>query len=44
MLATFPARGAVPVGWTVIGEVRPGSGVLVDGALPGELGWDHFGA
>ena len=42
MLATFPARGAVPVGWTVIGEVRPGSGVLVDGALPGDLGWDHF--
>lgn len=43
MLATFAASGAVPEGWTVIGEVRPGSGVLLDGNVPGRLGWDHFG-
>jgi thiamine-monophosphate kinase len=42
ILATFPNRGAVPTTWTVIGEVRPGSGVTVDGAEPRGLGWDHF--
>ncbi|MGC4175039.1 thiamine-phosphate kinase [Demequina sp.] len=42
MLATFPARGAVPTGWTVIGEVRAGAGVTVDGENPSALGWDHF--
>lgn len=44
MLATFPASGAVPMGWTVIGDVRPGAGVTVDGAVPESLGWDHFRA
>lgn len=42
MLATFSSSGAVPVGWTVIGEVRVGSGVTVDGERPTSLGWDHF--
>ena len=43
MLAAFPAAGAVPVGWTVIGRVNVGAGVTVDGAAPTALGWDHFG-
>ena len=42
LLATFPA-GAVPDGWTVIGEVAAGEGVTVDGAAyAGETGWKHF--
>jgi thiamine-monophosphate kinase len=44
MLATFPTSGAIPLGWTIIGDVRPGSGVTVDGAPPASLGWDHFRA
>ncbi|MDO4784682.1 MAG: thiamine-phosphate kinase [Propionibacteriaceae bacterium] len=33
----------VPEGWRVIGEVRQGSGVLVDGQdWEGSEGWDHF--
>jgi thiamine-monophosphate kinase len=43
ILATFPASASVPTGWTVIGDVRPGTGVTVDGVQPHELGWDHFG-
>jgi thiamine-monophosphate kinase len=43
LVATFPAGAALPVGWTVIGEVRPGRGVLVDGQpWVGTRGWDHF--
>jgi thiamine-monophosphate kinase len=44
LAATFPPGTALPARWTVIGEVRAGRGVLVDGehrAGPG--GWDHFG-
>jgi thiamine-monophosphate kinase len=44
LVATFPPGTALPARWTVIGEVCPGRGVLVDGeewAEPG--GWDHFG-
>ena len=43
LLACFPP-GQVPTGWTVIGAVREGVGVLLDGIpqLPG--GWDHFRA
>jgi thiamine-monophosphate kinase len=42
LLATFP-DGAVPDGWTVIGEVAAGEGVTVDGAAyAGETGWKHF--
>lgn len=36
--------GRVPEGWRVIGSVREGAGVLVDGAeWEGSEGWDHFG-
>jgi thiamine-monophosphate kinase len=44
MLATFPASAAVPTGWTVVGAVIDGSGVTVDGAVPTDVGWDHFSA
>jgi thiamine-monophosphate kinase len=43
LVATFPAGVALPDGWTAIGEVRRGSGVVVDGsAYDGPAGWDHF--
>jgi thiamine-monophosphate kinase len=33
----------VPAGWQVVGEVREGSGVTVDGAAyDGPTGWTHF--
>jgi thiamine-monophosphate kinase len=43
LVATFPAGTPLPPRWRVIGEVRAGHGVLVDGrphAGPG--GWEHF--
>ena len=41
--ATFPPGVRLPSRWTVIGEVRQGRGVLVDGRpWVGEAGWDHF--
>jgi thiamine-monophosphate kinase len=41
--AAFPAGTALSAGWTVIGAVRPGSGVLVDSApYHGPGGWKHF--
>jgi thiamine-monophosphate kinase len=43
LVATFPAGTPLPPRWRVIGEVRAGQGVLVDGrphAGPG--GWEHF--
>jgi thiamine-monophosphate kinase len=43
LAATFPARTITPDGWRVIGDVREGSGVTVDGsAWKGPAGWDHF--
>jgi len=43
LAATFPRGVALPSRWTVIGEVRQGRGVLVDGqAWVGQAGWDHF--
>jgi thiamine-monophosphate kinase len=43
LAATFPAGTPLPEGWIAIGQVRAGSGVLVDGASrSGPLGWDHF--
>ena len=43
LAATFPAGSVLPAGWSVIGEVRGGGGVLVDGApWSGRGGWDHF--
>ena len=45
LLASFPAGLALPVGWTVIGTVRDGRGVTVDGdAYEGPAGWTHFGS
>jgi len=43
LVAAFGADVALPAGWTVIGKVRPGRGVLVDGReWTGPTGWDHF--
>jgi thiamine-monophosphate kinase len=43
LAATFPPGVALPARWTVIGQVRPGRGVLVDGRpWSGPPGWDHF--
>jgi thiamine-monophosphate kinase len=45
MAATFPPGTRLPPRWTVIGRVRPGRGVAVDGQpRPGPAGWDHFAA
>jgi thiamine-monophosphate kinase len=44
LLACFPAGAALPTGWTVLGVVRQGRGVTVDGrpydVFP--VGWEHF--
>ena len=43
LLGTFPDAASVPEGWRVIGEVRAGEGVTVDGeAYDGPTGWTHF--
>jgi thiamine-monophosphate kinase len=43
LAATFPAGTGLPAGWTVIGAVRVGSGVLVNSQRrAGAGGWDHF--
>jgi len=43
LAATFPAAAPVPAGWTIVGSVTAGSGVLVDGQGTGEMrGWDHY--
>lgn len=44
LLATFPASAVIPEGFTVIGEVREGVGITVDGAAwEEEGGHSHFG-
>ncbi len=44
LAATFPPGRALPPYWTVIGQVRAGQGVLVDGnPMTGRAGWKHFG-
>jgi len=44
LAATFPPGRALPPHWTVIGQVRAGQGVLVNGnPAPGRAGWNHFG-
>jgi thiamine-monophosphate kinase len=44
LAATFPADRELPGYWTVIGQVRKGQGVLVNGtAATGRAGWNHFG-
>ncbi|MFC6878903.1 MULTISPECIES: thiamine-phosphate kinase [Actinomadura] len=39
---TFPATAVPPPSWTVVGKVREGRGVTLDGAVQGPGGWDHF--
>lgn len=43
LVAAFPAGTDLPAPWSVIGQVREGHGVLVDGRpYRGAPGWDHF--
>jgi thiamine-monophosphate kinase len=43
LVATFPPGTPLPERWRVIGEVRAGQGVLVDGRPhEGSAGWRHF--
>jgi thiamine-monophosphate kinase len=43
LAATFPPGVRLPARWTPIGQVRPGTGVLVGGRpRPTFSGWDHF--
>jgi len=46
LVATFPARGGLPDGFIMIGEVLEGDpGIVVDGqAVEASGGWDHFSA
>jgi thiamine-monophosphate kinase len=44
LAASFPPAASLPAAWTVIGSVRTGNGVTVDGRpWHGRGGWDHFG-
>lgn len=43
LLACFPADATLPDGWRVVGMVRPGLGVALDGVAVAPAGWDHFG-
>jgi thiamine-monophosphate kinase len=44
LAATFPAERELPPYWTVIGQVREGQGVVVNGKpVTGRAGWNHFG-
>ncbi|MGH3319455.1 MAG: AIR synthase-related protein, partial [Streptosporangiaceae bacterium] len=43
LVATFPDGTALGEGWTLIGKVGEGAGVVVDGRPYGDDGgWDHF--
>jgi thiamine-monophosphate kinase len=43
LVATFPPGTVLAAHWTVIGQVRQGRGVWVDGQVfLGRPGWDHF--
>lgn len=43
LAATFPPGTALPTRWAVIGQIRAGRAVLVDGApFQDSGGWDHF--
>jgi thiamine-monophosphate kinase len=43
LVATFPPAAALPPRWRVIGSVRSGQGVTVDGTpCAGPAGWEHF--
>jgi thiamine-monophosphate kinase len=44
LAATFPAGTTLPGQWSVIGTVKAGHGVTIDGRpAPGPGGWTHFG-
>lgn len=43
LAATFPAGSQLPDGWRIIGDVRKGDGIRVDGEpWDGSGGWEHF--
>jgi thiamine-monophosphate kinase len=43
LAATFPPGTTLPPRWTLIGQVRDGQGVTIDGReWTGSAGWDHF--
>jgi thiamine-monophosphate kinase len=43
LVATFPARTALPSAWTEVGRVAKGHGVAIDGEIWTDAGgWDHF--
>jgi thiamine-monophosphate kinase len=43
LVATFPPEVGLPARWRVIGDVREGRGVVVDGSpYQGAGGWEHF--
>jgi thiamine-monophosphate kinase len=43
LAATFPPGTVLPAHWAVIGQVREGHGIRVDGKpFTGRAGWDHF--
>ncbi len=43
LVATFPADVALPPGWTTVGAVVKGHGVVVDGDMWNDAGgWEHF--
>ncbi|MFV0461864.1 MAG: thiamine-phosphate kinase [Nostocoides sp.] len=42
LLACFPDGMPLPPGWQVIGRIRPGLGVALDGEPAVAAGWDHF--
>ena len=43
LAATFPPGTRLPPRWRVIGAVRPGHGIVVDGQPWAQApGWDHF--
>lgn len=44
LLATFPPGSAVPAPFRVIGTVRPGAGVSLDGVPQAPSGWDPYRA
>lgn len=43
LVATFPHKEVVPLGWVVVGSVTSEhTGARVDGQVPARWGWDHF--
>ena len=43
LVATFSSQASLPEGWTAIGAVSDGAGILVDGkAYEGPAGHQHF--